>query len=202
MMIVYRDLLPRGSCMRTPTWLQGALVVSRRGDRDGDIVYTHDIVLPDLTGVAFAPVDESWGVAAVGDGPLDTARLVRARPGLPTVGVPDARGRRWLAPALRDGDGTLLIALGWGRDEQGRLARQPEPWQAPLLHAADLARAELDAGRLGSADEAAVLAELALPLLCATHCLSPAVVLATGLMDDRLAINLLRVAAGYAPIED
>ena len=201
-MLIYRDVRnPAPTAHRIPVWLEGSreLVRQRVEGRDW-LWHGSPVVRPSVPAQSWSPLPDDFEVASVGE--LNPETLLRARPELLVTEpiISDGKGRKWRGLVVIDGDGFCRLTLGWGRDpETKQLKRMPEPWQKVLLTGAHAARAEIEAKQLDKVPVEPALTWL-LPLLCEMYHLCPEVIIDKKLVDDRLATDLLRVAAGYAPI--
>jgi hypothetical protein len=201
-MLIIRDIrTPRPTANRIPGWLESCRELARRSIGDRDHFWAGEpFIVPEVPSAAWRDLPDDFQIANVG--PVESfspEAFLRVGHGIQVCPVLDAKGRTWHAPIILDANKAIQLDLAWGRDPQTKaLRRMPDETQARLIAVADAVRSELDADRFNEVD-VSVQGEWALPLLEAVYHLSGDAILAAGLLDDRLAHDLLRVAAGYAP---
>lgn len=145
-------------------------------------------------------LDDGWSVRIAGE----ADPVPRRQPGLRTVLAPDGQGRQWLVPAVLDPEGQVALPLRLGIagrdlvDGQAvpRWEHMPTTAQRRLITIATTIRTEVAAGRIAELPAAAA-ADMTAQLLSATYHLSPAVIGALALIDDRLLVTALLLASGH-----
>jgi hypothetical protein len=120
------------------------------------------------------------------------AAIERAQGWFDTESVDDLRGRRWSAPVILTREGSRAFRVTYGPTWLPDLT--PEQDRAEKI--AQAARVEILKAYAGhDADlEMATACQWAAELLALTHHLTPGVLGVLGLMDDGLAMGVLRVA--------
>lgn len=211
MPIVYHDTqTPRAAILRIPEWIVGGLNVQRAESDDGDYVGHWDPLVfspaQNMKAAKWAKLPGDWSVAMTGD--LLPDLLLRSDHDTPmVVPVEDGKGRVWRAPAVLSPDadpakpselGSVALVLPWGQDDAGAWCRIPDERQAPLITTARAIRAEAIAGRL-TAVPMDVLAGWAATLMSSVYLLSPPVIGALRLLDDKLAFGMCLASAGLLP---
>lgn len=198
MTIYLLDRTARGGA-RLPAWLAGCPHLVRVATEHGDLVSTCEPYRLGPPAVAdWRELVDGWWILSDGQ-PDELHRWSRQRKDLPAASVEDARGQAWAAPRVLDQGGEPLLPLPWGRDSSGARCRVPTPEQHRLLTTARAARAEIVAKTLGCVPMD-VAAEWVETLLEAAYHLSGLAMGVLGLIDDRLAVNVLLAAAGFDPL--
>lgn len=179
---------------RVPPWLAGfrppdalSVELCRRDTAHGHLVGIGDpLVFDEPPMAAFCQLADGWRVALLGE--LEPLNLLRQQGWARSRRVLNLDGRRWQAPEILDEDGerAFLVAYG-GPDFLPVLTAEQHRCQ----EVAEAARAMILTGGgmdLGPACRWAAV------LLSATHHVSPEVMAALGLVDDRLVIETLEAA--------
>jgi hypothetical protein len=204
-MIVYRDKT-RSTSPRVPQHLTGAADLCRRESTNGRLVGVCDPVCfnePEASAAVWHELGDGWAFCLTA--PLaqkDVTQLIRQTSEvIPTAPVTDAMGRVWYVATILKDDGKFALPVPWGKDPvTGQWERSPTPAQAAWIKAATGARAEIDANRLTEIPFS-VAAEWVSTLLCATYHLTPDILAALNLLDDKLVVGVMLAAAGYAAVE-
>ena len=196
-MIVYRDI-SRSDRIGPPPWLEGCADVVTREDGNGRLHALGDSRL-------LGPSERGW--VALADGwearvlePLRTEALARPLPWCPIVHVPDILGRLWAVPAVLTTTGTPQIVAPIGPDWHPR----PTETQARALRVAQWFRQAIDAAvpqdpnaqPAAAGIPAAEAARAAAELLSLANGITGEVLLALGLLDERLVLRTGMAAAG------
>jgi hypothetical protein len=136
-------------------------------------------------------LDDGWRVG-LNAREFVPAAIERAQGWFDTESVDDLRGRRWSAPVILTREGSRAFRVTYGATWLPDLT--PEQERAEKI--AQAARVEILKAYAGhDADlEMATACQWAAELLALTHHLTPGVLGALGLMDDGLAMGVLRVA--------
>jgi hypothetical protein len=184
-MILYRD--KKSGRTAPPPWLDGAPDLVSRDSADGRLWTVGD---PLLLGPAlrWTDLDDGWQARILD--PLDPATLFR-RDLMQTYAVSevhDLRGLSWFAPVLVDADGNRLFRCSRGKDWRPVLA----PAQEHALEACHDARSIFLSGDSALPVEAGC--QYAAEFLALVNCVSPEVMATLGLMDERLALEVLQAA--------
>lgn len=200
-MIIYRD---RRLTPRHPLWLSGCANLARVDLVGGGCL----VAAGDPWRLALREdqewheLEDGWEVCL--DGEPEQELLLRSAPGLSSIEVIDANERTWLVPAVLTPDGRPAMPMRLGivghdlvdGQRVPRWDRRPTPAQQRLIAIATAVRGELDAGTFRDLP-AATAAEMTGQLLAATYHLTPSVVGALSLLDDRICIRALLACAGH-----
>lgn len=134
-------------------------------------------------------LDDGWSVAVMPGAPFDPRALARMQGWADVAPVQDMHRRTWFAPLIRRPGGGRAFRVSYGRN-----------WLPALTH--DQARAEeICAAALnaaGSETPMAVACQWAAELLAMTHHVTPDALAALALVDETLAVEVLRVSAALA----
>ncbi len=162
----------------------GASLVHRETDK-GHVVYVGDPLVWNQPR-SWSEAGESWEVALVPGLKLDPRPLVRSQGWADMLEVQDMHGRSWFTPLIRKPGGGRAFRVAYGRDWLPSLS-------ADQARAEEICRAALDAAEQET--PMAVACQWAAELLALTHHLTPEAIAAAALMDDTLAVEVLRVSA-------
>ncbi len=162
----------------------GAQLVHRETDK-GHVVYVGDPLVW-ATPRTWSDVGEGWQVALVPGTKLDPRLLVRAQGWADMAEAQDMHRRVWFAPLIRKPGGGRAFRVAYGRD-----------W-LPALSSEQTRAEEICSAALGAADQdtpMAVACQWAAELLSMSHHVTPEALAAAALIDDTLAVDVLRLAA-------
>lgn len=191
-MILFRN--PTSATQAAPPWLEGCAEVQCLTAEGATVFAACDpLYLSAPVERAWRPLEDGWQVALVGV--AESERLVRRRKDLEYASVEDSSGQGWLVPAVLTPDGDVALTLPWGLQE-GIRARKPTEEQRRLIAAAQAARVEILAGRIGETP-IDIAAEWVHALLASAYHLPGTAFDALELIDDRLALRVMLAAAGF-----
>lgn len=177
-----------------PPWLAGCPDVQCILTDRGAIYSACDpLFLAPPPEAAWRPLVDGWQVALVGE--LDLSPYVRQRQDLEFISVSDSWGRAYLVPAVLTPGGAVALTLPWGL-VNGSRARKPAEEQRLLIAAAEAARGEILAGKVGEIP-IDVAADWVHALLASAYHLPPPAFDALEIVDDKLALRALLAASGF-----
>jgi hypothetical protein len=131
-------------------------------------------------------LSDGWSAALVPGVPFEPRLLARIQGWADVAAVEDMHRRTWLAPLIRRKGGGRAFRVSYGRN-----------W-LPSLTAEQIRAEEICAAALEAAEQdtpMAVACQWAAELLSMSHHVTPDVLAALALIDETLAINVLRVSA-------
>jgi hypothetical protein len=131
-------------------------------------------------------VEDGWAVALVPGVPFDPRAISRSQAWADVETVEDIDSRRWLAPKIRRKGGGRAFRHKYGRNWLPSLT--PEQTRAE-----EIAKAAVEA--IDQDTPISVACQWAAELLSITHHVTPEALAALSLVDDLLAIEVLRVAS-------
>lgn len=182
-----------GGVPAVPACLEGweprgdAQLVHRETDK-GHIVYVGDPLVWNQPRL-WQEAEEGWEVALVPGVPFQPALLARVQGWAGVSEVQDMHRRTWLCPMIRRPGGGRAFQVAYGRNWLPALT--PEQTRAEEICAAALEAANQDTPM-------AVACQWAAELLSLTHHVTPAALACAALIDDTLAVEVLRVAASLS----
>ena len=195
-MIIYRDT----SCgpPRTPSWLEGARNLCRRGDATGDLVAIGDpmFLTPPTAREAWKTLPGGWEAAMAGDF-IPNPHLREQSPVACILPVSGKLSQTWHAPCILDYAGRVSFPVALERID-GLWRRSPTAQQSRLITLAHECRAQVESKALLKI-EVGIAAEWAAEALAAIYHLSVDVIGVLGLLDDTLIIQVCLAVAGYHP---
>jgi hypothetical protein len=179
-----------GGVPAVPTCLEGweprgsAQLVHRETDK-GHVVYVGDPLIWNQPRT-WTDVGEGWQVAIVPGVAFDPRLLARIQGWADVQEVQDMHRRTWYAPSIRRPGGGRAFRVAYGKNWLPALT--PDQARAEEICAAALEATNQDTPM-------AVACQWAAELLGLTHHATPEALAACALIDDTLAVEVLRVAA-------
>lgn len=131
-------------------------------------------------------VGDGWSVALL-PGQFEPRYLARVQGWVDVVEVKDMHGRAWFAPQIRRQGGGRAFRVSYGRDWLPALT--PDQTRAELIVASAINASEQDTPM-------SVACQWAAELLSLTHHITPEALAAIAVLDDTLAVEVIRVATG------
>ncbi len=131
-------------------------------------------------------LSDNWSVALVPGVPFEPRLLTRLQGWADVAEVQDMQRRTWHAPCIRRKGGGRAFRVAYGRDWLPALT--PEQERAEAICAAVVEAIEQETPM-------SVACQWAAELLSLTHHVTPEALAAVALIDDTLALEVLRVAA-------
>jgi hypothetical protein len=197
-MIIIRDAA--GGARRAPPWFPETGFAERETVAGRLFALCDPLLLDAPARTDWRDLDDQWQIAVVGKPDVDRYR--RDQTWLKIEPCTDSTAALWFAPRVLTAQGNRNFAVPFGRN----WIPAPRPEQAALLDVARAARDELVRGATASAGESFGIPieaafNWAATLLSAVYHLPPEAFAALALIDEVLALTVLRIAAGLDQVE-